>query len=197
VKTGDAREEVEVKLVAPGVEHAREQLSAAGFQVSAPRVFEENIVLDTPASSLRRDGLLLRVRRAGGTVTCTFKGHEIPGPHKRREEREFRASDFEEALALFKGLGFRPSFRYEKYRTEFSRAAEPGHATLDETPIGVFLELEGDARWIDRTAKELGFSRDAYILESYGGLYARWREANPGAPPDMIFPPASKSRRRR
>ena len=30
------------------------------------------------------------------------------------------------------------------------------------------MELEGPARWIDKTARELGFSRDDYILLSYG-----------------------------
>jgi hypothetical protein len=29
---------------------------------------------------------------------------------------------------------------------------EPGIITLDETPIGVFLELEGGKYWIDGTA---------------------------------------------
>jgi adenylate cyclase class 2 len=181
------REEVEIKLGAADPEAALRKITAAGFQVIAPRVFEENLVLDTPSGALREKGLLLRLRKAGDCVTCTFKGHEIPGPHKRREEREFRASDFEEALALFRGLGFSPKFRYEKYRTEFARKDEPGHVTLDETPVGVFIELEGEAPWIDDAARELGFSRDDYILASYGRLYANWREAHPQAQPDMIF----------
>jgi adenylate cyclase class 2 len=120
-------------------------------------------------------------------VTCTFKGREIPGPHKQREEREFRASDFHEAVAVFHGLGYAPAFRYEKYRTEFARSGEPGHVTLDETPVGVLLELEGPAEWIDHTAKELGFQPGDYILKSYGRLYAEWREKHPEAPADMIF----------
>ena len=87
-----------------------QKIRGAGFHVKAPRVFEENFVLDTPSGTLRKEGLLLRVRRAGDAVTCTFKGREIPGPHKRREEREFRASDFHEALALFRGWDIFPRF---------------------------------------------------------------------------------------
>ncbi len=181
-------EEVEVKLRVADAETALQKIRAAGFQVTAARVLEQNFVLDTPASSLRKDGLLLRIRRAGDSVTCTFKGHEIPGPHKRREEREFRASDFDEAVALFNGLGYATAFRYEKYRTEFARAGEPGHVTLDETPVGVLLELEGPADWIDSTAKELGFNSGDYILASYARLYAEWREKHPEAPSDMTFP---------
>jgi adenylate cyclase class 2 len=182
-----SHEEVEVKLRVADAETALEKIRAAGFHVTAPRVFEENFVLDTASGTLRSGGLLLRVRRAGDSVTCTFKGREIPGPHKRREEREFRASDFHEAVALFHGLGYAPAFRYEKYRTEFARADEPGHVTLDETPVGVLLELEGPAEWIDHTAEDLGFRRDDYILASYGRLYSQWRDKHPEAPPDMIF----------
>ncbi len=36
------------------------------------------------------------------------------------------------------------------------------------------MELEGPARWIDRTAKELGYSRADYILASYIRLYTEW-----------------------
>jgi adenylate cyclase class 2 len=167
-------EEIEVKIAAQSASVIRALLKSRGFRVLHPRVFEQNIVLDDSEGSVKARNLLLRVRSAGKIVTCTFKGKEAPGVHKRREEREFRASDLEECLALFKGIGFEPSLRYEKYRTEFIRDEEPGHVTLDETPIGVFMELEGPARWIDRTAKDLGFSRDDYITLSYGRLYEQW-----------------------
>jgi adenylate cyclase class 2 len=167
-------QEVEVKIAAQGAPPIRALLKARGFRTLHRRVFEQNIVLDDPDRSLKARNLLLRVRSAGKIVTCTFKGKEIPGPHKRREEREFHADNLEECLAFFKGLGFEPSFRYEKYRTEFIRAEEPGHVTLDETPIGVFMELEGPSRWIDATAKDLGFSRNDYIGLSYGRLYEQW-----------------------
>ncbi|MEP6715308.1 MAG: class IV adenylate cyclase [Terriglobia bacterium] len=167
-------DENEVKIAAPDVQTLRTALRAAGFRVLKRRVFEQNIVLDDPAKSLRSRGLLLRLRWAGKVVTCTFKGANKPGPHKRREEREFHSDSVEECLAVFKGLGYEPSFRYEKYRTEFFRAGEPGIATLDETRVGVFMELEGPARWIDRTAKALGYSRDDYITASYVRLFTEF-----------------------
>jgi adenylate cyclase class 2 len=179
--------ENEIKLRADGVSTTRALLRVHGFTVRTPRVFEQNLVLDDPQGSLRERGMLLRVRRAGKIVTITFKGVETPGPHKRREETEFRASDFDASVAVFAALGFREVFRYEKYRTEFTRDKEPGHVTLDETPIGIFMELEGPARWLDRTAKTLGFARTDYVTDSYGKLYERWREANGIAAKDMRF----------
>ena len=180
-------QEVEIKLAVTGASAARKRIRAARFKTATPRVFEENIVLDTPDLALLKAGLLLRLRRAGKAVKCTFKGPQIAGRHKRRVEHEFRADDFDKALALFSGLGYSAVFRYEKYRTEFARAGEAGLVTLDETPIGVFIEIEGPARWIDRAAKELGYSRADYILASYGRLYAEWREAHASAPKDMVF----------
>ena len=69
-------------------------------------------------------------------------------------------------------LDFIPTFRYEKFRTAYRRPGEAGVATLDETPIGVYLELEGAPRWIDRTARRLGFAEADYSTASYYGLYA-------------------------
>lgn len=157
----------------------RATLRHAGFRVHKPRVLEQNLVLDDQNGSVRAGNLLLRVRTAGKSVTCTFKGKELGGVHKRREEREFHPDSQKECLAVFEGLGFTPVYTYEKYRTEFARAdeqgkPEPGVVTLDETPIGVFIELEGPARWIDRTAKELGCSRTDYITASYSTLFGEW-----------------------
>ena len=179
--------EVEIKLAVQSAAKARALLRRLDFKVIAPRIFERNRVLDDNEGSLRARGTLLRVREAGKVSTCTFKGPDIPGRHKRRTEREFIASDAEACLALFAGLGFRESFRYEKYRTEFARRNDAGIATLDETPIGVFMELEGPARWIDTTARALGFTRDAYITASYASLYFAWCEEHEIQPADMCF----------
>jgi len=179
--------ETEIKLRVESVPKARALLRRHGFTVVAPRVFEQNLVLDDNQGSLRERGLLLRVRGAGKVTTCTFKGVETPGRHKSREEREFRADDLECCVDFFAALGFREAFRYEKYRTEFARDREPGHVTLDETPVGVFMELEGTAAWIDRTAKVLGFPREAYITLSYGRLYENWCLENGKKGGDMRF----------
>ncbi len=60
-------------------------------------------------------------------------------------------------------------------------------ATLDETPIGIYLELEGTPAWIDRTARRIGFREEDYITESYGRLYLDWCRKNRVKPGDMVF----------
>jgi len=108
------------------------------------------------------------------------------GPHKSREELETSAADGNTLEQILGRLGFVPSFRYEKYRTTFQAPAEPGLVALDETPIGVFLELEGPAYWIDDAAQRLGFAPRDYVIASYAALYRAFLKSHPG-PPDMLF----------
>ncbi len=180
-------QEVEVKIAAISAASLRKKLRTAGFRVRRSRLLEQNLALDDPRGNVRGKGLLLRVRRAGAKVIVTYKGPVAGGIHKRREEQEFQASDFDACMAVFAGLELRPTFRYEKYRAEYDRAGEPGHVTVDETPIGVFMELEGPARWIDATAKDLGFSRADYITASYTALYLVWCREHKITPGDMVF----------
>ena len=58
---------------------------------------------------------------------------------------------------------------------------------LDETPIGNFLEIEGRPKWIDRTARVLGFSAGDYITTSYGSLYRIYCRENGVSRKDMVF----------
>ena len=179
--------ETEIKLAMENALTARRLLSRAGFRVSSRRAFEANTVFDTEEGALRFSGRLLRVRESAGRVTITFKGPPKAGPHKSREELETEAGNAGACRAIFERLGFRPMFRYEKYRAEYRRRGVAGVATVDETPIGTFIELEGNARWIDRTAKELGFAPASYITASYGTLYLEWCARRGVKAGDMVF----------
>jgi adenylate cyclase, class 2 len=179
--------ETEIKLAVQDVKTALRALRAAGFRVSRRRVFERNTVYDTPGLGLRAAGSLLRIREAGKRASATFKGPAAVARHKSREELELEIPDPAAMGRIFERLGFSPAWRYEKYRTEYRQPGVTGTATLDETPVGTFVELEGAPRWIDRTARAMGFSPRDYITASYARLYldscAR-RNATPG---DMVF----------
>ncbi len=189
MNAGDERREIEIKLAAPGVAWARRLLGRHGFRKQGSRLLQSDVVLDTARRRLQRAGALLRLRRSGTQAWLTYKGPASPGPHKNREELELAlkgaaAAALEEVLAR---LGFRPTFRYEKYRTEFARPKEPGIVALDETPIGVYLELEGPPQWIDRTARRLGFQRGDYITATYAQLYLKHCRKTGRKPGDMLF----------
>jgi adenylate cyclase class 2 len=179
--------ETEIKLPAADIASAKKILYRAGFRVYKRRRFEDNTMLDNTALTLRAAAMAFRIREAGGKTILTFKGRPEGGKHKSREELEVEVSDAATLRTIAERLGFQPVFRYQKYRTEYKQAKSSGVATLDETPIGVYLELEGQPAWIDRTARKLGYTEQDYITSSYARLYQEWRERHKSAPRDMLF----------
>jgi adenylate cyclase class 2 len=187
MSTGQSNQEIEIKLRLGGAAEGRRLLKRAGFRVARRRVFEDNTLFDTEDRKLQRAGLALRVRKCGRRAVLTFKGPAQEGKHKSREELELEISEAATFIQILSRLDLHPGFRYQKYRTEYARRGSGGLATLDETPIGCFLELEGAPKWIDRTAAELGFGPADYITASYANLYWQHREQNPQSPQDMVF----------
>ena len=183
--------EIEIKLRIADAAGGRRILEGAGFRVSRARVFEANTVFDTAEGLLRAAATLLRVREVEGSGLLTYKGLPVPGRHKEREEIEAAFAAPAALSAILGRLGFAPVFRYEKYRTEYTDGA--GTATLDETPLGCFLELEGEPGWIDRTAAALGFDEGGYITGSYLRLWQEHRAARGLPPADMVFGPADRA----
>lgn len=186
--TSDSGLEIEIKLrPSIGLTQIREQLLNDGFEISKPRVFESNTVLDTVDMKLRQARGLIRIRRVGESAILTYKGEPQPGKHKSREELEIEVSDAAKLESIFSRLGYSRVFRYDKFRTEFQKNGDPGTVTLDETPIGLYLELEGTPEWIDLTATQMKFIEADYITQSYGSLYLAFCKENGIVPSDMVF----------
>jgi adenylate cyclase class 2 len=180
--------ENEIKLRVESARTAETLLRSHRFSVTRDRVFEVNRVYDTPDRLLRRKNNVLRVREAGSSCILTLKGSAANSSrHKSRTECETGVSDAAALDKILGGLGYQCVFRYEKYRTEYQRAGEPGTAMLDETPIGIYLELEGPPEWVDSTAAELGYASDRYITASYGTLYHQHCRQIGVVPSHMVF----------
>jgi adenylate cyclase class 2 len=180
--------ENEIKLAVANAPSGRRLLRSAGFRVAKPRVFESNLVFDKPDRSILHSGGLLRLRQVKKRGVLTYKGPaDEGGLHKSRQEVESEVETPAAVRFILEQLGYQAVFRYDKFRTEFERPGEAGAATLDETPIGAFLELEGSPRWVDRMARKLGFSPADYITRSYGRLYAEFCEARRVAFGNMVF----------
>jgi adenylate cyclase class 2 len=174
--------ETEVKLRVPSAEAARDRLRKVGAVLVRERHFEENVLFDDPAGSLRASGTVLRLRTTPHAAVLTFKGPRvIESGVKSREERETVVDQPGEVRAILRNLGYRPLFRYQKYRETWTHRGQ--EVEIDETPIGTFLEIEGDPEGIRAVAAELGFSPSDYLTESYVGLF--FAEGGQG---DMVFP---------
>jgi adenylate cyclase class 2 len=180
--------EIEIKLrLAGDLPEVRKRLRNLGFRLVKRRVLESNVLFDNQKRSLRKHGRLLRLRRVAGHGLLTFKEPSEQTRYKKRWEIETHLRDSDVIDTIFSKIGYHPVFRYEKFRTEFAGNSDGGHVLLDETPIGNFLELEGKPRWIDRTARQLGYSHADYINRSYGYLYLAYCRERRIKPGNMLF----------
>jgi adenylate cyclase class 2 len=183
------REEIEVKLAAKDLGGLRETLRDQGASLLAGVHEEVNDLYDydEPARSLSGSGRTVRLRTAAGKAILTYKGKaRFQSGVKTREEREVEVSDGGEAEGILAGLGLSRRFRYEKRREEWS--LEDCAIALDETPIGNFVEVEGDPASIRKVFVRLGLDFGEAIPYSYAELYQRRRKEQPGLPPDMVWP---------
>ena len=187
-REGGPREEVEVKLPARDLGALRETLRARGARLDAPAHEEVNDLYDDPAGKLSGSGRTVRLRRAAGRAILTYKGRaRFQDGVKTREEREVEVSDPGEAEGVLEGLGLSRRFRYEKRREEWS--FEGCAVALDETPIGNFVEVEGDPTAIRRVFVALELDFTEAIPYSYAELYHRRRKQDPALPADMVWSP--------
>lgn len=180
-----SNQEVEIKFRIIRLPQLTKRLRASGFKLVTPRTHEMNILYDLPGLKLRQKGELIRLRRYGEQWVLTHKAKGKAGRHKSRAETETKIADGNKMDGILHALGFTPSFRYEKYRAEWSDGH--GHVVVDETPVGNFGEIEGLPRWIDRTAKVLGILPRDYITLSYAELFADWKQQTKSAAKEMTF----------
>ncbi|MFQ5776384.1 MAG: class IV adenylate cyclase [Terriglobia bacterium] len=189
MRTGE--KETEVKLAVSDVAQTRRRVRALGFGIVQRRSFERNTLFDTAGKALSQRNCLVRLRSVNGRHWLTFKG-PARGSQRYKVRREFETelTDAGAAARILAGLGLRPVFRYEKFRTVYAAEGRwrGGEVMLDETPIGAFLELEGPPPWIRRVARALGAGRDRFITSSYATLYWLWcqQRGRPGR--NMVFP---------
>jgi adenylate cyclase, class 2 len=184
--------EIEIKFRVSEVRALTRRLRASGFRLVTRRTHESNTLYDLPGQALRKRGELLRLRKYGTGWLLTHKARGKETRHKTRVETETRLEDGEQFERILRALGYVPSFRYEKFRAEWSDGK--GHVVLDETPIGFFGEVEGPARWIDRTARRLGIDRQSYITDTYAGLFFAWKRRTRSRAKEMTFRALRNSR---
>lgn len=163
--------EREIKLRFASAAEARERVVSTGALPFRPRRRQFDTLFDTADGALARQGSLLRVRADSERSFVTFKGPVQPGVMKTRDERETAIGDGHVFIGILEALGFRPGFTYEKYREEFQ--AEQAIVAVDETPVGVFVEIEGDEAAVHALARAMDRSPADYITDSYRALFLK------------------------
>lgn len=177
--------EREVKLRFDSAEAARAAALAVGATPLRCRRLQEDALLDNADESLRQRRCVLRVRVESGKSLLTFKGPVQPSPVKAREEIETVVGDGETMLRCLEALGYNVWFRYQKYREEF--ALNDVVIAIDETPMGVFVEIEGGEPGIVEVTRALGRTEQDFVLDSYRSLFVEHCRAQGLPQTDMVF----------
>lgn len=186
--------EIEIKFRVENLRALNQRLRQAGFRVMTPRTHEMNTLYDLPGQQLRKRGELLRLRKYGQKWTLTHKTKGKAGRHKTRVENETQLADGRRMEIILLALGCAPTFRYEKFRAEWSDGK--GNVVVDQTPIGNFGEIEGPARWIDQTARHLRVLQANYITDTYAALFLRWKKLTRSSAREMTFSSVAASTNR-
>ncbi|HEY4354195.1 MAG TPA: class IV adenylate cyclase [Acidobacteriaceae bacterium] len=180
--------EIELKFVVDNVPAFLTAVHNLGLHLDTERTFEANTLYDTPERTLRARTEVLRLRNYGLRCVLTHKrppdNYGGDDRYKTRVETETEVQDCVAVAEIFSRMGYGPVFRYEKYRTEWS-SQEGAHLVLDETPIGVWAELEGPTGWIDSMLLQLGVKPESCSTASYGTLFSAWKEAT-GSPAENL-----------
>lgn len=177
--------EIEIKFRVTNLRELSGRLRAADFRLKTSRTHEMNTLYDLPGEVLRNRKQLLRLRQYGKSWKLTHKSGGKIGRHSSRTELETGVSDGEKMDLILRALGYSPSFRYEKFRAEWTDGK--GQVVVDHTPIGDFCEIEGNPRWIDATAKKLGVTSAHYITKNYATLFADWKQDYRSPASEMTF----------
>lgn len=181
--------ETEIKFRVADRAALEAKLRGMGFHLDTPSTFESNTLYDTPERLLRARRELVRIRKYGERWVLTHKRVPDDGVgedrHKHRVETETEVADGAALAEVFLSLGLGPVFCYEKWRAEWADAE--GHCVVDETPIGIFAELEGAPEWIDRIAAGLGVAPEERLTASYGRLFDEWRAETGSSARDLTF----------
>jgi adenylate cyclase class 2 len=173
--------ETEVKLRVPDLDGLRRALTRLGARLTRERHFEDNVLFDDAAGSLAAAGAVLRLRRTPDGSVLTYKGpRRFEEGLKVREERQSEVKRPDEVHAIFTTLGYRPVFRYQKYRETWTHRAQ--EIVLDETPVGTYVEIEGDPDGIRAVTADLDLDPRDYMTESYVDLFFAQ-----GGQGDMVF----------
>lgn len=145
--------------------------------------FEDNWVFDRD-NELRDNQCLLRLRIEKRGSILTYKGPPtFEGPVKVRSEYESGVEDPEAVQELLEHLGYQVATRYQKRRDEWRVGGIT--VVLDNTPIGDFVEFEGDGA--EKLSARCGFAAEDAEIKTYLELYADYRRKHPEEPEEMVF----------
>lgn len=162
--------EIEVKLPVKDFKEVKELLKRLKAKKKCRETLEKNILFDHKSLKLKERDWVLRLRQFGKKNILTLKTQSRGRKgFKVREEINLFIEDFEKIKEVFKKIGFFETFYYEKYREEYEFKGL--NISLDRTPVGNYVEIEGDYKKIEDFLKKIGAKIEETLSLSYYQLF--------------------------
>ena len=166
--------EIKIALTDKSMATLRHRLALQGSRTTTQETLETNTLFDFEDSRLTKNGCALRMRSYGQMRLLTYKGPVQDDPlFKRRLELQTNVSDPDTMHQILASLGLEPRFKYSKIREIQSLTIGENRVevSLDETPVGFFVELEGDPSTITKAIKILSLDDKQVTSDTYVDLY--------------------------
>lgn len=179
-------QEIEVKFLLRDYAALMQKISDLHLPCSQERIHEFNLRYDLPDGSLVAQKQVLRLRK-DTQARLTFKGPGIMQEEVLlRKEIEVEVSDFDTTKRLLEALGYQVVMMYEKFRANY--LMDSLVLSVDETPLGLFVELEGESpEQVHQAALRLGLDWDARINLSYSALLNLFNHSTANSFRDLSF----------
>ena len=179
-------QEIEVKFLLKDLTALIQKIDQLNLSCTQKRVHEFNLRYDLPDGHLVAKKQVLRLRQDTQAL-LTFKG---PGVLDEgvllRKEIEVSVSDFDTARRLLEALGYQVIMMYEKYRANY--LMDGVILSVDETPFGLFIELEGESpAQVKSAASLLGLDWRQRINLSYSALLDQYNKNTGNVFRDLTF----------
>lgn len=159
--------EIEVRFLEIDRDGLMKKLRDLGAKDRGEAFLDEVIIYDADLKWLEVRKLV-RVRKAGDTITLSYKHHDKMNQGES-QEIEFEVSDFDKAVALMTELGLVPYRRQQKRRHTF----ELGDVIFDFDTwpkIPTYVEVEGHSlETIRKGAEAVGLDWSKAVMKD-----ARW-----------------------
>ncbi|MCH7759499.1 class IV adenylate cyclase [Patescibacteria group bacterium] len=148
--------EIEVKFKVKNFRNIIPKLNKLGARL-VWQGLEQNVFFDFPAGKLKKQGVVLRLRKWPGhsnLLTLKTGGGQSSKKYNVRDEYQIKIDDIKSTKEILKNLGLVECFYYKKFRQ---------HWTLGKTAIELdklrhiyFVEIEAPKKEINELAKILG-----------------------------------------
>lgn len=179
-------QEIEVKFLLKDLTALIQKIDQLNLSCTQKRVHEFNLRYDLPDGRLVTKKQVLRLRQDTQAL-LTFKGPGILDEGVLlRKEIEVSVSDFDTARRLLEALGYQVIMMYEKYRANY--LMDGVILSVDETPFGLFIELEGESpAQVKSAASLLGLDWRQRINLSYSALLDQYNKNTKNVFRDLTF----------